>query len=148
LGKEEGSTPLEKSINGEKADVYPWNEGRGTWPPPKGAGNYRKSLQVIAFKPASKKRAGTPGVYMDVDSYDTTSPVGSFDKNQYGLYDMGGNVKEWCRDLWKDTQGSWILRGASWHENDNGSRGLRSSRRDFSVTDGPEIGFRVVVGAR
>jgi formylglycine-generating enzyme required for sulfatase activity len=27
-----------------------------------------------------------------------TTPVGTFDANGYGLYDMAGNVREWCWD--------------------------------------------------
>jgi formylglycine-generating enzyme required for sulfatase activity len=71
-------------------------------------------------------RSGLRGEYRQ-----TTTPVGSFPPNAFGLYDMHGNVWEWCQDLWHDnyigapTDGSaWergrithyrVLRGGSWY---------------------------------
>jgi formylglycine-generating enzyme required for sulfatase activity len=37
-----------------------------------------------------------------LDGYKTTAPVGSFAPNGYGLFDMSGNVWEWCSDYFRD----------------------------------------------
>ncbi|NER32205.1 MAG: formylglycine-generating enzyme family protein [Symploca sp. SIO1C4] len=96
-----------------------------------------------------------------------TTPVGSFQvANNFGLYDMHGNVWEWCADHWHDNyEGApsngraWlgrdndypflVLRGGSWVNNPTLCRcayRLDTVGRDDTDDD---IGFRVVcVGAR
>ena len=45
--------------------------------------------------------ANYSGVH-DADEWRETSPVDSFEPNGYGLYDMAGNVWEWCADHYED----------------------------------------------
>jgi formylglycine-generating enzyme required for sulfatase activity len=92
-----------------------------------------------------------------------TTPVGQFPPNAFGLYDMHGNVWEWCADTWHDNydgaprDGSvWTkngndnrspLRGGSWFSNPYNCRSafrLNRYRRDSFIS----FGFRVVCGAR
>ncbi|MBC1195642.1 SUMF1/EgtB/PvdO family nonheme iron enzyme [Microcystis aeruginosa BLCCF158] len=91
-----------------------------------------------------------------------TTPVGQFPPNAFGLYDMHGNVREWCADTWHDnydgapTDGSaWIengndnrspLRGGSWYGNPNYCRSAYRYYNNRRVNNDSN-GFRVVCGA-
>jgi len=97
--------------------------------------------------------------WYDKNSDSKTHPVGQKKPNAFGLYDMSGNVSEWCADLYdadyykespsKNPTGAQngnlrVLRGESWYDI---SLGLRSSGRFRWL---PEVrfynyGFRVVV---
>jgi eukaryotic-like serine/threonine-protein kinase len=112
-------------------------------------------------------RAGTTGDYAgdlqefgwyDQNSQNQTHPVGQKKANAWGLYDMHGNVWEWCQDWYDggyygkspvtDPQGAvtgsgMVTRGGSWG---NPAAVCRSAFRDyFLADDGFGInGFRLV----
>jgi formylglycine-generating enzyme required for sulfatase activity len=54
----------------------------------------------------------------DDGGYPYTSPVGDFAANGYGLYDMTGNVYDWCNDWALSSVGdnSRSVRGGSWYK--------------------------------
>jgi formylglycine-generating enzyme required for sulfatase activity len=99
---------------------------------------------------------GPKGVYRR-----QTTPVGMFPANAWGLYDMHGNVWEWCLDHWHESyegaptdgsawlndsdsdEGTQLLRGGSWLNN---PRNCRSALRDLNRPDNANnyVGFRVV----
>jgi len=105
------------------------------------------------------------GRYPSIDNYDDgyvyASPVGSFVPNKYGIYDLDGNVLEWCADWYaKDyyqhsetenprgpEKGTYkVIRGGAWNR---GSQYLRVTYRTYynPKVQFDFLGFRCVKDA-
>ena len=122
---------------------YPW----GNDMPPSGkAGNFAdSSAQGLVAKTLSEYQ----------DGYPAAAPVGRFDANPLGIFDLGGNVSEWVNDVYStqlstavetDPLGSGdgelhVIRGSSWRH--GRITELRVVYRDSGADGRDDVGFRV-----
>lgn len=108
----------------EQALQFPWG---ATWPAPPHVGNY--------------------GAGLGVDDFAETSPVGSFDANANGFFDMGGNAWEWCLDRFEQDPDLRVLKGGSWRMDEMSNLTLEAKVGNVARIRLPAYGFRVVLAA-
>ncbi|MHA6248278.1 formylglycine-generating enzyme family protein [Pontibacter sp. CAU 1760] len=145
------------SMGGLEDPKYPW----GDKPIEEAEGNANFWQGMFPFKNYAK------------DGFDGTAPVRSFPPNGYGLYDMAGNVWEWCQDKYhveayaqaaangisenptgprqsydptEPYNEKFVIRGGSYLCNESYCSGYRVSRRMRSSKDSgtSHTGFRCV----
>lgn len=124
---------------------YPWGN---KFPPVQLSGNYSdqsaKNLLPNVLKGYN-------------DGYVTAAPPGKFKSNFLGLYDMGGNVAEWCHDVYSiysyDPKKTYVnpsgpkngkhhvIRGSSWKHGSITT--LRLAYRSYGDDKREDVGFRV-----
>lgn len=116
----------------------------------------RGGKHSCGYKYAGSNSVGEVGLY-DSNSDNKTHPVKTKKANELGLYDMSGNVWEWCSDWCGNYSGSAlsgpkgpssglyrVLRGGGWYYD---ARGCRVSNRYGIDPDyrGSDFGFRLTL---
>jgi formylglycine-generating enzyme required for sulfatase activity len=132
LRNEPGALPAERS---ERVKAYVWGSG----PLRENAANYAGAEAV----------AGAPADWTTIarfrDSAPRTAVVPAFGPNARGIYDLGGNVWEWCQDRFNKTTNWRVLRGGSWATS-KANELLLSFRRGYDPNfRHDDVGFRCVI---
>ena len=83
---------------------YSWGPD---WPPPPGAGN------LAGYEIRGRTWPDDWATLTVGDGYAGTAPVGQYSANQFGLYDLDGNVEEWCGDLFNAADAKRVIRGSA-----------------------------------
>ncbi len=144
-----------RSGSGRDKFVYAWCGG--------GAIAFSEETSGSADRVEETKYSGSDNInevaWYGVNSGDETHPVGTKQPNALGIYDMSGNVWEWCSDWYglyssgpqTNPTGSSsgfgrILRGGSYYDEGSGTKEYRVSNRAASEPGKryKNCGFRVV----
>lgn len=124
---------------------YPWGNQRY---PSNKHGNYADST-ASSIVPLTMQNY--------TDGFVVAAPVGTFPANAAGLYDLGGNVSEWCHDYYDVYSGGTdnvlrdptgpaagtyhVIRGSSWRHGSIAE--LRFTYRDYTNKPRDDLGFRI-----
>ena len=138
IGRNESKGAAPSALGGSVTGEFLWGK---SWPPANNIGNYAD----VSLKEGAPDRPVIEGYN---DGYATTSPVMSYSPNKLGIYDLGGNLWEWCEDWYNSDQQGRVLRGGSWSSAPEQNQ-LRTSYRFLLA---PELrrwmaGFRCVLEA-
>jgi len=129
----------------EQPLVYPWGV---EFDPPDRHGNYA-DIAAADLLPTALVTYN--------DDYAVAAPVGSFETNAVGIFDLGGNVAEWVQDFYEigssetaqvlvdplgpDDGRAHVIRGSSWRSATLPD--LRVAARNYSTDARDDVGFRI-----
>ena len=86
---------------------------------------------LVNYRGNNSYGSAPKGIYRE-----TTTAVGSFPPNSFGLYDMHGNVWEWCQDIYHDNYNGAPIDGSAWESGgDNKNRVRRGGSWSSNVVD-------------
>ncbi len=138
IGEHEDATEITMAKRRKLSSFYPWG---GAWPPPLGTGNF-SGEETLGHEIE-------PGVQKSLtgyrDDFIATAPVGSFAANLFGIFDLSGNVWEFCEDWFDASKQQRVTRGGSWFTQDH--LALLSSNRGRVESRGTDFGFRCVLAS-
>ncbi|WP_395739458.1 formylglycine-generating enzyme family protein [Prosthecobacter sp.] len=126
LKDEKGADPAERNLKDKTH--YPWTPKADDWKPP----------ALTANLDATK----IPGT---TDTYSYTAPVDSARANALGLFEMGGNVSEWCEDAWPGAAEERVIRGGSWLSFDKDALLTSARTHALKSVTRADLGFRVML---
>jgi serine/threonine protein kinase/formylglycine-generating enzyme required for sulfatase activity len=132
LTSESGATPEDRS---EKVKGYAWGSGR----------IHDNVDNFAGAEAAASAPDGWPTIPRYKDAAPRTSAVPGYGPNARGIYDLGGNVWEWCVDRFNKTTNWRVLRGGSWATS-RPEELLLSCRRGYDPNfRHDDLGFRCVI---
>jgi serine/threonine protein kinase len=134
IGNEAGATPEERS---GKVKMYAW-----------GSGSLKANVGNFA---GSEAAPGTPTGWTTLSGYQDaaarTCAVPGYGPNAQKIYDLSGNVWEWCQDRYNTTTQWRVLRGGAWSTSRLPDLSL-SVRRGYDPSfRHDDVGFRCVIAA-
>jgi len=146
IGRQEDPNQSPESKSMKIADVFPWGRGK----PEAGAGNYMGQEWNTAAGHAGAKMLELKEDWTLIPDYNDgvlfTAAVASYKPNSLGIFDLGGNVWEWCRDKFKPDSDEWlVLRGGGWRNYHKDPLLSSLRRRGGHGTRHDYYGFRVVL---